>query len=375
VAPADRESFSIIVVVAWAVTVATGLAIVVQRWDEPYLARNIVLVAVTLFTLAIDDISRARGLRLTRVPEFVWCLPAIFTVLVLITEPVAIDFAPFLLVLVTGRSVLLGSVLDGVLVALASAGVMIGVEIADRFEGSLIWVIGIAFGWLGGYATRTMLQLLEELRAAQAGLAAQAAADERQRIAREIHDVIAHSLSVTALHITGARMALQRDPEEAAAALEQAERLTRDSLAQVRSVIGMLESSTGGTAPALPTASDIPELVEEFRSAGVDVTLDVDGDLATVSPTVGLALYRVAQESLSNVVRHAPGAGARVAVCTAPAIALSVTNRITNGAHALGDGRGLRGMRERAVAEGGSLDAGARDGDWEVRLRIPTGGA
>jgi signal transduction histidine kinase len=371
----DRVPFTIPAVVAWAVTVGTAIAVVVQRWDQPHLARNAALVAVSVLVLALDDLAHVRGWRVAHMPELVWCMPTIVTVLVLVWTPTAIDFAPFLLVLVTARAVLYGSVVDGLLVWAASAGVMILVELTDHFEGSLIWILGISFGWLGGYATRSMLRVLDELRAAQAGLAERAAADERQRIAREIHDVIAHSLSVTALHITGARMAVRRDPEEAEEALTQAERLTRDSLAQVRSVIGVLESSTAGTAPALPSATDIPVLVEEFRSAGVRVTLNVTGDLGAVSPTIGLALYRVAQESLSNVVRHAPGTEVRVEVCTAPDIALTVRNPIVNGAAQRGEGRGLRGMHERAVAEGGTLDAGPHDGAWQVRLNIPSDAA
>jgi signal transduction histidine kinase len=367
------ESFRIGALVAWAVTLATAVAVIVQRWNESHLVGKLVLVGIAVLALAVDEWGRLRGSWLTRVPETVWCLPSVVAALVLVSQPTIADFAPFLLVIVTARAVFLGGLLDGVIVGLASAGVMIGVQVAGRFDGSLIWVLGIAFGWLGGFATRSMLRLLEELKAAQDDLAERAAADERQRIAREIHDVIAHSLSVTSLHITGARMAVRRDPDEAAQALEQAERLARDSLAQVRSVIGVLEPSTDGIAPAMPAASDIVTLVDDCRAAGLDVRLDVVGDLSGLSPTVGLALYRVAQESLSNVVRHAPNAAAHVRVHVRPEVVdLTVTNPVANGAGPPGAGRGIRGMQERASAEHGALWAGPDADTWRVTLSIPT---
>ncbi|HYL53093.1 MAG TPA: histidine kinase, partial [Acidimicrobiia bacterium] len=232
--------------------------------------------------------------------------------------------------------------------------------------------LGLVFAFLGSVALRSMLRLLFELKAAQADLAERAAADERQRIAREVHDVIAHTLSVASLHITGARMALHRSPEEAMEAMEQAERLARESLAQVRSVMGVLAPAGEGTAPAMPTASDIPTLVAEFTDAGVDVALDVQSDLAPLSPALGLTLYRVTQESLSNVVRHAPGASASVCIQASPAdVTLTVTNPVANGQPPSEWGRGIRGMRERAAAQRGTIHAGAHDGQWVVRLVMP----
>jgi len=302
----------------------------------------------------------------------VWCLTVVAAVFGLVWHPVNNDFAPFLLLIVTAVAVVVGRTVDGIVVLVVSAGVMIAVQAAGRFQGSFIWALGLLFAFGGSVALRSMLRLLAELKAAQADLAERAAADERQRIAREVHDVIAHSLSVASLHITGARMALHRSPEEATEALEQAERLARESLAQVRSVIGVLAPGCDGTAPAMPTASDIPTLVAEFTDAGVDVALDVQGDLAPLSPALGLALYRVTQESLSNAVRHAPGASASVRIHASPTdVTLTVTNLVSNGQPPSEWGRGIRGMRERALAQHGTLDAGPRDGQWVVRLVMP----
>ncbi len=370
--PEEKASFVLWGFATWFVTIATAVAVVAQRWNEPRLGRTIALVLLAMVPISLDDLLLVRVARAARIPQMVWCLPVVAATFGLVWYPVATDFAPFLLVIVTARAVVLGRKVDGIVVLLASAGVMIAVEAAGHFSGSLVWVLGICFGFIGGYAIRSMLQLLADLKNAQADLAVRAAADERQRIALELHDVIAHSLAVTALHITGARMAVRRDPEEAVAALEQAEQLARDSLGQVRSVIGMLGSTADGTAPALPTLLDIPRLVADFRGAGVDVDLDVDGDIGPFSPAIELVLYRVVQESLSNVVRHAPGASARVSAwASGDVVMLTVSNPMPNGTPKLGEGRGIQGMQERARAHGGSLVAAVEDDEWRVRIRIP----
>jgi signal transduction histidine kinase len=370
--PEDQPSFVVLGLATWSVTIATAIAIVVQRWNQPRFGRTVLLVLVATLAITLADLLCHRVPRLARIPQMVWCLPVVAAVVGLLWHPVTNDFAPFLLLIVTARAIVLGRTIDGIVVVLASIGLGIGGEATHRFSGSFIWVLGILFAFLGGYALRSMLRVLAELKAAQADLAERAAADERARIAREVHDVIAHTLSVAALHITGARMALRRSPQEASEALEQAERLARDSLAQVRSVIGVLSPDADGTAPAMPTASDISALVAEFTDAGVDVALDVQGDLASLSPALGLALYRVTQESLSNVVRHAPGQSASVRILASESdVTLTVTNLVSNGHPPSEWGRGIRGMRERAVAQQGTLDAGARDREWVVQLLMP----
>ena len=153
--------------------------------------------------------------------------------------------------------------------------------------------------------------LVAQLRAAQAGLAAKARAEERNRISRDLHDVIAHSLTVSLLHVMSARLAVESDPEDAARSLAEAERLGRESLAEVRQVVGLLRAD--GAVPDLdrtlpqPGVSGVPSLVERFQAAGADVTLTVDGDAGRLPATVGLAVYRILQEALTNVIRHAPG--------------------------------------------------------------------
>jgi signal transduction histidine kinase len=203
-----------------------------------------------------------------------------------------------------------------------------------------------------------------------------AATEERQRIARELHDVIAHTLAVTMLQLTGARLALERDPADAARALMEAERLGRQSLAEIRRTIGLLAPDDSGATMAMPTAVDVPDLVQQVSDAGLCVRWECAGDLTSVAPTSGLAVYRIIQESLSNVARHATGAPAVVTVrVDARDVRVDVRNPIgatqRTGTPPHDRGMGLVLMRERAESVGGTLNAGADGDEWHVSARIP----
>jgi signal transduction histidine kinase len=356
---------------------AIGIALQRRHSTQPWLDAGL---AALLLLPPVAGLVRPRVPVIARVPPLVWAVVTAACVLALVLRPVASDLAPFFLVLATVNAALTGSRLRGFVAFLLGAGVMIGVEIAGRFDGALIWVLGIALGLVAGIAIRSVVELLVELKTTQADLAARAAADERQRIAREVHDVVAHSLTVTMLHVTGARMALRRDPTEAADALERAEQLGRQSLAEVRRIVGLLQPSGSGTAPALPAASDVPSLVDEFRAAGLAVSFSLDGDLRRVAPSSGLALYRITQESLTNVTKHAPGALADVHVAVHNGkVRVAVVNDMARAEFARaetksGGGMGVRGMRERAASLGGALRAGdfGGDGAWRVEAELPT---
>jgi signal transduction histidine kinase len=235
------------------------------------------------------------------------------------------------------------------------------------------WLAGSAVMVLGGLLVRNQLMLVEQLRAAQAGLAAQARAEERNRISRDLHDVIAHSLTVSLLHVMSARLAVESDPDDAARSLAEAERLGRESLAEVRQVVGLLRADGGDagldrTLPQ-PGASGVPSLVERFQAAGADVTLTVDGDAGRLPATVGLAVYRILQEALTNVVRHAPGAPTSARLVVSERDATLTVNSL--GKPGTGTGHGVPGMRERAESIGGSCTAGPSGAGWLVRASFP----
>jgi signal transduction histidine kinase len=234
------------------------------------------------------------------------------------------------------------------------------------------WMVGLTFSVLSALLIRHELGLVAQLRAAQASLADSARTEERNRIARELHDVIAHTLVVSQLHVASARLAVQNDPADAVRSLAEAERLGRESLAEVRRAVGLLRDADHETGLApLPGAADVTALVERFRTAGADVTLTVTGELAAVSATAGLALYRIAQEALTNAVKHASGWPVTVDIDVADD---RVTLLVETGAPpGSGTGVGLSSMSERAASVGGRCTAGPGGRGWQVRAELPSG--
>ena len=220
----------------------------------------------------------------------------------------------FAVVLIVAWCVLTGSRRDG-LAYWAGTMILFAVEWlwvrADPGWGA--WLTGTTLTIVFSLLIRHERDLLGQLRRAQASLAEQARTQERNRIARELHDVIGHTLTVSLLHVQSARLAVEHDPADAARALAEAERLGRECLAEVRTTVGMLRQDDtgtgtgagtgagigGGNAP-LPGADGLPALVEQFRSAGADVTFTVAGETGGLPATTGLALYRIAQEALTN---------------------------------------------------------------------------
>lgn len=249
-------------------------------------------------------------------------------------------------------------------------------------KGALYFTLGAVLAGACSELMRSQRRLVSELTMAREELGHRAADVERARIAREIHDVVGHSLTVVQLHLAGARRQLASDPAKADATLAVAEDIGRESLDHLRQVVGLLRSADGtslGASAPMPAAGDVPALVDAARDAGLDVSLTIDGDLADVEPAVGLCAYRVVQESLANARHHAPGAPVQVAmkVQRCQALDVVVANPITGGEAGRGQrnearqGSGLLGMRERAAACHGSLSVGPRESSWVVKLRVP----
>ena len=232
------------------------------------------------------------------------------------------------------------------------------------------WIGGTVLSTLLGVLLRQQAELVTRLREAQAGLAERARAEERNRIGRELHDVIAHTLTVALLHVTSARLAVEHDPADAARSLAEAERLSRESLEEVRLTVGMLHSQgdAGRTAP-LPGVDGLPVLVERFQSAGADITLTLDGDTSRLPAATGLTVYRIAQEALTNAAKHAAGAPTAVTLTVGPAsVRLTVDSAARPGT---GSGLGIISMRERAESIGGTCQAGPGGRGWLVDAVLP----
>lgn len=230
------------------------------------------------------------------------------------------------------------------------------------------WIGGTTLAAFGAFLIRHEVALVNQLREAQAGLAQRAVAEERNRISRELHDVIAHTLTVSLLHVTSARLAVEHDPADAARYLAEAERLGRESLAEVRSAVGLLRQD-GDKSEPMPGADRLVGLVEQARFAGAAIDLRITGDPAGPPATVGLALYRILQESLTNAMKHAAATAIAVDICIAPTGCTLIVD--SAGAPGRGSGVGLMSMRERAESVGGTFEAGPDGRGWRVHATIP----
>lgn len=238
--------------------------------------------------------------------------------------------------------------------------------------------------WLLGYLARTRRAYVASLeeRAAQLERDAEqqtqiATAAERARIAREMHDVVAHSLSVMVVQADGALYAARKRPEQAIETLRTISATGRASLAEMRKLLGLLrdDGSDPELAP-LPSAHDIPALISQLHDSGLVIALTVGGDLAHVDAATGLTTYRVVQEALTNTLKHAgPDVSATVELQITPA---SITIQVDDdgrGASTFGPddpGHGIVGIRERIAVHAGQVSAAPRPGGgFRVRAVIP----
>jgi signal transduction histidine kinase len=294
-----------------------------------------------------------------------------------------LEVALFLTVLVTLYSAWhLGSLTKAlVIMGLAMiAPVVVSHAIPEEEIAWTPWAAANVLMFVLGRNLRRQRVLIEELDAARVALAEQAVADERQRIARDLHDLAGHTLATVLLHVTGARHVLRRDMDEAERALLQAETVGRGSLDQIRFTVASLRTSERGTDPALPGTAELVELLDEYRSAGLDVTASVTVPAAGIEGPVGTALHRISREALANVARHAPGNRVELTVdidAGTDEVRLVVADhgRAPAAQHHANAHFGLVGMRERARAVGGHLDAGPTADGWRVEARLPLAAA
>ena len=242
---------------------------------------------------------------------------------------------------------------------------------------ALIVVVAWTLGTLG--RTRqayvdALVERGERLEREAAQQAALAAIEERHRIAREMHDVVAHGLTTIVVQADGARAAGAHDPSVTGPALGTIAATGREAIAELRRMLGILRAEGAPTTPQ-PRLADLAGLVAEARDAGTPVAAELPATLPAVSDGVALTAYRIVQEALSNVRKHAgPGAAATVAIAVDGGVLEIAVTDDGRGAAAPDDGRGLglTGMRERVAAHDGTLVAGpAPDGGFAVCARIP----
>ena len=260
--------------------------------------------------------------------------------------------------------------------ALGGAVVVVLTSHGARLDGAPLALLGAAFV-LGDAASA---------RRAESAAAVEAAHQaERTRIARELHDVVAHQLSAIAVQAGAARMAAAPRPDPVTDPLAgTVEQLAREALAELNHLLGALRREPDASAdrPPAPTLAELDGLVAASRAAGTVVDLRIEGRARPLPASVELSVYRIVQEALANVARHAPRSAARVTLRYSPGeLRVDVVNappagghRLAGGPRALPGGRGVRGMRERAELYGGRLHAAARpDGGFAVTATIPCG--
>jgi len=234
---------------------------------------------------------------------------------------------------------------------------------------------GMLFGtpWVIGRAIRHRRLREEKLEREKADAEA-AIAEERTRIARELHDVVAHAISVIVLQARGGRKLLDAEPEEARQALDAIERTASQALGEMRRLLGLLRESDEELALApQPTLARLDDLVQGVRDAGLPVELAIEGEPTELPPGVDLSAYRIVQEALTNALKHAGPAKAHVAVrYGAGELDLEISDDGAGGDNGDSGGQGLAGIRERAAVFGGDVQAGERpEGGYVVRARLP----
>jgi signal transduction histidine kinase len=260
-----------------------------------------------------------------------------------------------------------------------AAGIVITLNDPQGDWGDSAFVmLAITVAWIAAYALRRRLDHAAELeRRARVTReeAVRAVDEERQRIARELHDVVAHSISVMTVQAGGVRRLLRPEQEREREALQAIEDTGRQALAEMRRLLGILKGAneTAALAPQ-PSLRSLEQLLAQVREAGLPVVLEVEGERLEVPPGVDLSAYRIVQEALTNALKHAGPARAKVKVCYRDdCVEVEVANDGRSVLLGAGDGHGVAGMRERVALYGGTLQSGPRDdgSGYVVRAKLP----
>jgi signal transduction histidine kinase len=244
------------------------------------------------------------------------------------------------------------------------------VYLADIGYNAIIFALPVILG----FGVRTRRAYIAQLQEQSRLLAREAAANERTAIARELHDVIAHSVSVMVLQAAAGERLARRDPAGAAATFGVIGKAGRDALADMRRVVGVLkdESADEMLLSPQPSLLQLDLLAAQVRQAGVNVRVSVDGEERPLAPGVELSAYRIVQESLTNVLRHSGASEADVTIrYGGNDLTVEVTDNGHDGAAQKGEGNGLNGMRERVALLHGDFDAGETTQGFKVSARLP----
>jgi signal transduction histidine kinase len=246
----------------------------------------------------------------------------------------------------------------------------------SQHVGQAIWLLPWIIAFLFGLYWRQRRLTLEQAAREHAERAERAVAEERTRIARELHDAIGHSVAVMTVQTSAVRRLLHGDQGRERAALETVEATGREAMSEMRKIVGVLRSAgeSQDLAPP-PSLAQLDRLADNFRQAGLVVDVEIAGDTAAVAPGLSATVYRVVQESLTNSLKHAAARRVRVLIdCRAERLEVTVTDDGRGGVADPAKGNGLTGMRERVRVYGGTLLAGPADGGgFSVHAVLPAG--
>ncbi|MBO0808226.1 MAG: sensor histidine kinase [Actinobacteria bacterium] len=267
----------------------------------------------------------------------------------------------------------------GVAGAATWASLPVAIQLHPHHDQDAVQLVAVIVAWLAGDMVRALRGYRQQLQLVQRRRAVEelqlARAEERLRLSREVHDVVSHSLSTIAVQAGVARLVLAEQPGQAGTALSAIETASRSALDELRELLRQIRDPQEADEAAVPTLSELPALIGKLRRAGLDVSYRSTGQPRPYSTAVELSAYRIAQEALTNVTKHASGAWARVEIDHRGS---ELTLTVTDGGgpdpvrSAASGGLGIPGMRERAELLGGTLTAGPRpDGGFIVTARLP----
>ena len=248
----------------------------------------------------------------------------------------------------------------------------------DAIWTTILWTLTFLVG-LGMRSRQAQTRALEneadKLRKERETAAVEAAAEERRRIARELHDIISHSLGVVVLQAGAAEQVLERDPDRARDALRSIRSSGLAAIDEMGALLGLVRGDAETSLEPQPSLADLKALVATTAEAGLRVELSIEGVPRALPAAIELSAYRIIQEGLTNSLKHAGPVAARIIVSYRPTeLAVEVTDEGGSATHGFGSGRGLAGIRERVAVFGGRLQVGPRpNGGWSLRAAFPVG--
>ena len=352
----------------WLVALSVGIAAQLEVWiwwvEDEQGPRPLAALALVLMCAALAWRHRAP------LPSL-GAICAVYAAWSLIDTPAG-SLMPFVILLIAVFTVAQHEpprrALTGGAIGLAAIWLEIAVTDND-FANYAFTGFFVVAAWLAGRGFGSRDQRADDLE--EQALAA--AADERARIARELHDVVAHNVSVMVIQSQAAQQSAERD-SEAGRALRSIEATGQEALTEMRRLLGLLRTSDEELALApQPTLRHLDRLADSVRNAGLPVEVEVEGDAVALPPGVDLSAYRIVQEALTNALKHAGPARARVLVrYGAHELELEISDDGASAAPGNGGGHGLIGMRERVSVYGGVVESGSRpEGGYAIRVRLP----